>query len=499
VSRVSSTDDIPPTIIVNGPGVVAEEPVIQRAPAPAVTTPPSSRRRLAESAVLFLCAILFLRAVTVEPFGVPTGSMAPTLIGNHRALACYRCAYPVKVGEPGNRGNGYPDVHCPNCGAVNLDVANAPNIAGDRLLVDKNSFRVRPPRRWEVAVFICPSDKSKPYVKRVVGRPGEQVQIIDGDVWIDGKLARKSLAQVRECRVPVFDADFAPPGGWTNRWVADGKQPVLGSTATPLPEWVTASGGELRFAAEGSETPRLVGYWHVSPDSQATEVLRDGFEYNGHSGPSWDYAVHDLHLEFEAEVVSGQGAIVCKLTDGGDEATAQVAVGGEFGESKLLLPPGGLVKTANRPPLKPGKSYRVEMALVDRRVSVAVDGAEYFTHDLPEVGRRADLTNPFKLGAQGPSMVIRHVRLSRDIYYRAGDRHAAYKPFQLGPDEYFLLGDNSANSDDSRSWQIPAVPERNFLGKPFLLHQPSRPGSWAVGNRRVETAAIDWGRIRWLR
>ena len=46
-----------------------------------------------------------------------------------------------------------------------------------------------------------------------------------------------------------------------------------------------------------------------------------------------------------------------------------------------------------------------------------------------------------------------------------------------------MLGDNSANSDDSRSWQIPAVPERNFLGKPFLLHQPSRPygaaGDWS--------------------
>src|SRR5215207_8673982 len=123
-----SDDPVPPTITVLGPGVVAEEPVIQQTPAPTVTRPPSSRRRLFESAVLFLSAILFLRAVTVEPFGVPTGSMAPTLIGNHRALPCYRCAYPVKVGEPGNKANGYPDVHCPNCGAVNLDVANAPDI-----------------------------------------------------------------------------------------------------------------------------------------------------------------------------------------------------------------------------------------------------------------------------------------------------------------------------------------------------------------------------------
>ena len=158
-----------------------------------------------------------------------------------------------------------------------------------------------------------------------------------------------------------------------------------------------------------------------------------------------------------------------------------------------------MVKTANRPPLKTGKTYRVEMAFVDRRVSVAVDGHEYFSFDLPAAGRRPDVTSPFRLGADGATVAFRHVKLYRDIYYRPGDRHAGAEPYQLGPDEYFMLGDNSANSDDSRSWQIPGVPERNFLGKPFLLHQPSRPAQWGVAGRRVDAQAIDWDRIRWLR
>ena len=298
-------------------------------------------------------------------------------------------------------------------------------------------------------------------------------------------------------RVPAFDADFARPAAGQT---AGSRRKAVGprTAAAPLPEWVTVSGGELRFAAEGSETPRLVGYWHVSPDSQATEVLRDGFEYNGHTAPSWDDAVHDLHLEFEAEVVSGQGAVVCKLTDGGDEATAQIAVGGEFGESKLLLPPGGLVKTANRSPLKPGTKHRIEMALVDRRVSVAVDGTEYFTHDLPEVGRRTDLTNPFKLGAQGATVVIRHVKLSRDIYYWPATGAPRTSRFQLGRTSISCSATTRrTRTTAGRGKSRPS--ERNFLGKPFLLHQPSRPGSWGMGARRVETPAIDWGRIRWLR
>lgn len=488
-----------PAVIYNGAGVVGEHPVVRQAPPATVTLPATSRRRLVESLVLFVAAILFLRTVTVEPFGVPTGSMAPTFCGNHKALACPRCQYPVRVGEPASRKGEYPDAHCPNCGADNLPTDTAPDISGDRLLVDKNVFRLRSPRRWEVAVFICPSDKSKPYVKRVVGRPGEAIQLRHGDVWVNGELARKTLSQVRECRVPVFNADFAPPGGWARRWLADGIMPPIAAEAPAPPDWLTFDGNDLTVAAEGSTAPRLAAYWHVGADSKTAEVIRDGFEYNGHTSPTHDYPVHDFIVECEAELLTGTGSLLLKLTDGTDTVTARIAAGGEYGESKLLAPPKGLVKTANRPPLKPGKKYRIEMAFVDRRVSVAVEGHEYFTFDLPAADRRPDVTSPFRLGAEGATIAFRHVKLYRDIYYRGGDRRAAHEPYQLGPDEYFLLGDNSANSDDSRSWQIPGVPERNFVGKPFLLHQPSRPSQWGVAGRRVDAQAIDWDRIRWLR
>ena len=139
------------------------------------------------------------------------------------------------------------------------------------------------------------------------------------------------------------------------------------------------------------------------------------------------------------------------------------------------------------------------MAIVERRVSLAIDGKEYFSHDLPAGAKREDVTSPFRIGSQGATIAFRHIKLYRDIYYRPGDRRASAERFQLGEGEYFMLGDNSANSDDSRSWQIPAVPERNFLGKPFLLHQPSRPSQWSVGGRKVDGQSIDWGRIRWLR
>ena len=116
---------------------------------------------LIEAAALFCCLILFLRAMAIEPFGVPTGSMAPTLTGNHRCAYCPRCGYPVRLGEPMPTHRGVTRPWCANRGSTLLVFDNIPEIAGDRLLVDKNIFSLRRPRRWEVAVFRCPCDQTE--------------------------------------------------------------------------------------------------------------------------------------------------------------------------------------------------------------------------------------------------------------------------------------------------------------------------------------------------
>ena len=87
---------------------------------------PSASRRLAESLVLFVSAILFLRSMAVEPFGVPTGSMAPTLTGNHKVAPCPHCGYLNRVGEPGKQHASYPKATCSNCGKGDIDINDAP-------------------------------------------------------------------------------------------------------------------------------------------------------------------------------------------------------------------------------------------------------------------------------------------------------------------------------------------------------------------------------------
>lgn len=58
---------------------------------------------------------------------------------------------------------------------------------GDNLIVDKISFRFRDPNRYEIIVFPYQYKEHTYYIKRIIGLPGETVQVVDGYVYIDGE------------------------------------------------------------------------------------------------------------------------------------------------------------------------------------------------------------------------------------------------------------------------------------------------------------------------
>ena len=58
---------------------------------------------------------------------------------------------------------------------------------GDNLIVDKLSYRFHDPERYDIIVFPSPEDPSVYYIKRIIGLPGETVQISGEDVYINGE------------------------------------------------------------------------------------------------------------------------------------------------------------------------------------------------------------------------------------------------------------------------------------------------------------------------
>lgn len=60
---------------------------------------------------------------------------------------------------------------------------------GDNLIVDKISYRFTDPERFDVIIFPYPGNEKIYYIKRIVGLPGETIQIdYDGNIYIDGEI-----------------------------------------------------------------------------------------------------------------------------------------------------------------------------------------------------------------------------------------------------------------------------------------------------------------------
>lgn len=90
-------------------------------------------------------------------------------------------------------------------------------LVGDYLLVNKLSYGIRSPwdnkvlipigqpQRGDIVVFIYPQDPSKDYIKRIMGLPGERIQIINKKVYINDKLVETPQAQYEDPMV------FPPP------------------------------------------------------------------------------------------------------------------------------------------------------------------------------------------------------------------------------------------------------------------------------------------------
>ncbi len=172
--------------------------------------------------------------------------------------------------------------------------------------------------------------------------------------------------------------------------------------------------------------------------------------------------------------------------------------------------------------------YRIEFANVDNRLCLWVNGklitfgskAEYPLPDAEDFGPQDEDLTPVGIAASGMNVEVAHLQIHRDIYYRSthveqsqdfspwGHEQEEWSPcsshphlrsllsdptrwyeaykscsrearFDLGPDEFLMLGDNSPRSKDSRLWgndrraqHRHAVPRSALVGKAFYIYWP---------------------------
>ena len=479
---------------------------------------PHAKETVVSLAIAFVLAFVF-RGFVLEGFMIPTGSMAPTLMGAHERVTGPTSGYTWQVGPWDflDSGGSVPaptqtDLRLtdPMTGAP-LAVPSTPRLSGDRIFVLKYLPGLYDPARWDSVVFRYPGDPRNNYIKRLVALPGEHVALVDGDVfttkqatsgWTDASwaIARKPERVQRELWQDVFDTRFAPedPVRDGRRWFA---RPFTAETPG------LSLDAERTYRVETAEPTTLA--W-----DEGARPITDYYAYN-QTPPTRGAAifpVSDIASLMAIEPDSDGMSAVVRLTARNHVFRAQISPDslriqmrplGETDWQDLASEP------LSSPVLRAGRTTAIEFWHADQaiwlfangdqiarveyemspaerlRAATGIDLADDAQHESVEqnTGRGVNrIANPASYSLaqlawsfMGSTATIHRARVQRDVHYqpghfgatdadtgkphpRAGKPSLATHPtttLKLTGEQYFMCGDNSPASADGRLWAAP--------------------------------------------
>lgn len=478
--------------------------------------------------------LLVLKGYFLPLFVIPTGSMAETLAGAHAVYVCPNCGKEYMVGfhEP----RGPRDTMCPNCRFVTPTQRVQPNgvalrpKVGDRIMVHGWNYDfggALGPQRWDVVVFRNPNNPNENFIKRLIGLPNETLEIIDGDVYVTDaagfRIARKTPHAQESLWFPVFDNDHLPAE--VSRYLDDGVVREFlprWEKVDEAPGWHALRSRVLRF--DGLETTGEIRFATDPANPGAPGLVTDFYGYN--SRPTGTI-VTDVRLGADVTFEGGGGFVELSLNKMEARFFARLHADGKAtleiqrGEAAPRETLATATVRVGRAPIRMAlghADYQAVLELDGRRV-LATTQAQYDV-DLanPPRGRRGVGPPSIRIAASRIKARLEHVRIDRDIYYTsvppspdAGSNGIEGHPIRLGPEDYFVLGDNSPASNDARWWsartvgphlrsdleagryQVGTVPADQLIGRAFFVYWP---GFYPLGNG--PSVLPDTGRLRWI-
>ena len=426
----------------------------------------AAMRETVESAVIaFVLAFLF-RTFEAEPFVIPTGSMAPTLMGRHKDVVCSICGTRFQAGasEEVNRNGeqiyfaGHPvkllSATCPMCRHTE-DMETEPSYNGDRILVNKFAYEIDDPQRWDVIVFKFPGDNADDsranYIKRLIGLPGDTVRIDHGDIWIshdDGRtfeIARKPPEKLLAMLQPVFDNDTMPAIAnlnWPQRWFSESKSAGEWKAGDSASFYTTGQDADASWLRYEHRVPSY-NQWtaaeqqpKAAPPLTVPQYITDCTAYDtnrcqrGSQEPPADglgnYWVGDLAIRCNVDVESDKGDLIFELRKGG--RFFQCRIDAATGRATLSITGPDAAKLPNFQPVAQTAvrgvgRHEIIFSNCDDEMLLWVDG-KVATFDVPTRYDSLGNTSPDKSDLQpvgiasvGAIARVSHLAILRDLYY----------------------------------------------------------------------------------
>ncbi len=440
----------------------------------AAPRPKETSRDLVEQIVVAFILAFLIRGFAVEAFVIPTGSMAPTLKGQHKEVTCPQCGwlYAVNAASETSEDGHMPEfvgaATCTNCRFRVSNLEETPTFKGDRILVMKFLYNLPAwlggvdPRRWDVVVFHYPEEPEVNFIKRLVGLPNEVVKIYFGDVLTRPqnseepfRIQRKPLAQQMAVQQLVWD-DLLRPRSFKElprwqRWVSDAQKGQIPGT------WKEETLGSYRIQA-GTEWSSLLyqnliptnDQWMAAVAGEPTpgeirpSLISDFYGYNSGNGvsprvtESWfqPHWVGDLTIsgQFTAKVGS-TGHLRIELVEGGiphrceiDLATGLATLSRDG--KTLGLPVSTSIKADD-------SVHDFAFANVDDRLTLWIDGSlpfgegvDYETAETHPAPTAEDL-RPVKISVQDADATVSGLVLKRDLYYTQDPSKSDYSEIDL--------------------------------------------------------------------
>ena len=385
---------------------------------------------------------------------ITSHSMAPHYFGPHLLVSCARCDFEFAMAwEPDQTS----DFVCLRCGLLQ-------SLESEPLLQLGEQVRLRPwptsagasgeLTRFDVVAVATESSAAGPpsnadieecLFKRVLGLPGERLEFRGGDLFINGGLIKKSWPQQLRQRVLVHcdSPDIQRPGRETIGW-----QPADQAT------WERTRQAWSSAQADKGTSGRLI-YHHrrcvVTPDRKVPPApIEDTLAYSQRR-PRRLNPISDLMIGCQLRGASG-ASVRCGLATGTQWAEVQW----DFANQQItVLAPGAEQPDVKSTPLMPDRWLDVAVSCFDRQVLVAIGAEVVMQVDFDQVEYSTERSQfsvqPSWWQSQG-DVRLRELTLWRDLHLVGpyGDETTWQLGRPLGGEEYFLVGDNLADSVDCR-------------------------------------------------